>query len=247
MLAERGFYVVRYDNRDTGRSSRGKGRVTRATLVQRVRRPPGQGAVLAERHGRRRLRPDGPPRPRVGARDRGVDGRHDRADHGHRAAGPGALADQHHVDDRPAHGRVAAPQPVPEPAGQARRPGGLPRLHRGGLEPDRLARLPADRGADPGPRRRDLGPRHQRQRRAPPDAGGHHPAEPRPAAARPAGADPGRARPRGQDGPRLRRARHGRRHPGCRAPAHRRHGPRPAAGLFDTFASAIRRTADRAR
>ena len=34
MLAERGFYVVRYDNRDTGRSSRGKGRVTRPMLVQ---------------------------------------------------------------------------------------------------------------------------------------------------------------------------------------------------------------------
>jgi pimeloyl-ACP methyl ester carboxylesterase len=33
MLAERGFYVVRYDNRDTGRSSRGKGRVTRGMLV----------------------------------------------------------------------------------------------------------------------------------------------------------------------------------------------------------------------
>jgi pimeloyl-ACP methyl ester carboxylesterase len=33
MLAERGFYVVRYDNRDTGRSSRGTGRVTRAMLV----------------------------------------------------------------------------------------------------------------------------------------------------------------------------------------------------------------------
>ncbi|MBJ7355980.1 MAG: alpha/beta hydrolase [Nocardioides sp.] len=33
MLAERGFYVVRYDNRDTGRSSRGRGRVTRAMLV----------------------------------------------------------------------------------------------------------------------------------------------------------------------------------------------------------------------
>lgn len=33
MLAERGFYVVRYDNRDTGRSSRGRGRVTKAMLV----------------------------------------------------------------------------------------------------------------------------------------------------------------------------------------------------------------------
>jgi pimeloyl-ACP methyl ester carboxylesterase len=34
MLAESGFYVIRYDNRDTGRSSRGSGRVTRAMLVQ---------------------------------------------------------------------------------------------------------------------------------------------------------------------------------------------------------------------
>jgi len=34
MLAEHGFFVVRYDNRDTGRSSRAKGRVTRAMLVQ---------------------------------------------------------------------------------------------------------------------------------------------------------------------------------------------------------------------
>jgi pimeloyl-ACP methyl ester carboxylesterase len=33
MLAERGFYVIRYDNRDTGRSSRGSGRVTRAMVV----------------------------------------------------------------------------------------------------------------------------------------------------------------------------------------------------------------------
>src|SRR3954454_24171760 len=44
MMAERGFYVVRFDNRDTGRSSRGQGRVTRTTLVRafagrRVRPP----------------------------------------------------------------------------------------------------------------------------------------------------------------------------------------------------------------
>lgn len=44
MLAERGFFVVRYDNRDTGRSTRGTGRVTRALLVRafagrRVRAP----------------------------------------------------------------------------------------------------------------------------------------------------------------------------------------------------------------
>jgi len=34
MLAESGFHVIRYDNRDTGRSSRGTGRVTRGMLVQ---------------------------------------------------------------------------------------------------------------------------------------------------------------------------------------------------------------------
>ncbi|WP_460808965.1 alpha/beta fold hydrolase [Nocardioides salsibiostraticola] len=44
MLAERGFYVIRFDNRDTGRSSRGHGRVRRTTLARafagrRVRAP----------------------------------------------------------------------------------------------------------------------------------------------------------------------------------------------------------------
>lgn len=44
MLARRGFFVVRYDNRDTGRSSRIEGRVRRGTLVRamagaRVRAP----------------------------------------------------------------------------------------------------------------------------------------------------------------------------------------------------------------
>ena len=34
MLAARGFYVIRYDNRDTGHSSRMAGRVGRATLVR---------------------------------------------------------------------------------------------------------------------------------------------------------------------------------------------------------------------
>jgi pimeloyl-ACP methyl ester carboxylesterase len=44
MLAERGFFVIRYDNRDTGRSSRVRARVTRRMLVQsflgRGSRPP---------------------------------------------------------------------------------------------------------------------------------------------------------------------------------------------------------------
>ncbi|HTW15856.1 MAG TPA: alpha/beta hydrolase [Nocardioides sp.] len=33
-LAERGFFVIRYDNRDTGRSTRMEGRVSRGTLVR---------------------------------------------------------------------------------------------------------------------------------------------------------------------------------------------------------------------
>ncbi|WP_036223826.1 alpha/beta fold hydrolase [Marmoricola sp. URHB0036] len=44
MLAEAGFHVVRYDNRDTGRSSRSRGRVSRTQLVRsflgRGGRPP---------------------------------------------------------------------------------------------------------------------------------------------------------------------------------------------------------------
>jgi pimeloyl-ACP methyl ester carboxylesterase len=44
MLARAGFYVVRFDNRDIGRSSKARGRVTRATLLRafaggRVRAP----------------------------------------------------------------------------------------------------------------------------------------------------------------------------------------------------------------
>ena len=44
LLARRGFYVIRFDNRDVGRSSRGRGRVTRGMLVRafagrRVRAP----------------------------------------------------------------------------------------------------------------------------------------------------------------------------------------------------------------
>ncbi len=44
ILADRGFFVIRFDNRDTGRSSRSPGRVTRSMLVRafagrRVRPP----------------------------------------------------------------------------------------------------------------------------------------------------------------------------------------------------------------
>jgi pimeloyl-ACP methyl ester carboxylesterase len=51
-LAERGFFVIRYDNRDTGRSSRIRGRVTRSMLVRafmgRRVRPPYSLEEMAE-------------------------------------------------------------------------------------------------------------------------------------------------------------------------------------------------------
>jgi pimeloyl-ACP methyl ester carboxylesterase len=53
MLAERGFYVIRFDNRDTGRSTKVRGRVTRAMLVRaftgrRVQTPYGLGDMAAD-------------------------------------------------------------------------------------------------------------------------------------------------------------------------------------------------------
>jgi pimeloyl-ACP methyl ester carboxylesterase len=53
MLARRGFYVIRYDNRDTGRSTKVPGRVTRTMLVRaytgrRVRPPYGLRDLAAD-------------------------------------------------------------------------------------------------------------------------------------------------------------------------------------------------------
>jgi pimeloyl-ACP methyl ester carboxylesterase len=53
MLAERGFYVIRFDNRDTGRSTKVPGRVTRSMLVRafagrRVRTPYGLRDLAAD-------------------------------------------------------------------------------------------------------------------------------------------------------------------------------------------------------
>ena len=53
MLAERGFYVIRYDNRDTGRSTKVAGRVSRTMLVRafsgrHVRTPYGLSDMAAD-------------------------------------------------------------------------------------------------------------------------------------------------------------------------------------------------------
>src|SRR6478609_9722875 len=53
MLAERGFYVIRYDNRDTGRSTKVAGRVSRTMLIRafsgrHVRTPYGLADMAAD-------------------------------------------------------------------------------------------------------------------------------------------------------------------------------------------------------
>jgi pimeloyl-ACP methyl ester carboxylesterase len=56
MLAQRGFFVIRYDNRDTGRSTKFPGRITRTMLVRaysgrRVRAPYGLHDLAADAFG----------------------------------------------------------------------------------------------------------------------------------------------------------------------------------------------------
>ncbi len=53
-LARDGFHVIRFDNRDVGRSSRGRGRVSRAMLVRAFGGAAGAAAVHPRRHGRGR-------------------------------------------------------------------------------------------------------------------------------------------------------------------------------------------------
>ena len=122
-------------------------------------------------------RPARPPRHRGGPRRRHLHGRHDRADDGDRAPGAGALADQHHVDDRAAHRRLAEPRPAADAdRTAARRQGGLRRAPtRSCWQPDRLARLPDRRRRAAQARRGHLRPRRLRQRRAAPDAGASSP------------------------------------------------------------------------
>ena len=55
---------IRYDNRDTGRSTKIGGRVPALDAGAGLRRAPGPAAVHARRHGRRRVRAARPPRPR---------------------------------------------------------------------------------------------------------------------------------------------------------------------------------------
>ncbi len=62
MLARRGYYVIRFDNRDVGRSSRAHGRVTRRMLVEAFAGRRTRAPYSLYGPGRRRLRAARPPR-----------------------------------------------------------------------------------------------------------------------------------------------------------------------------------------
>ena len=98
-LAGRGFHVIRYDNRDIGRSTHLR-QFRPPTLRQLLVRDKSAAPLLARRHGRGRDRPARRARDRARARRRRLDGRDDRpADRGP-APGPGALARVDHVQHR---------------------------------------------------------------------------------------------------------------------------------------------------
>ena len=110
LLAERGFYVIRYDNRDTGRSTQdqrpGDPRAcwSAPSPAGRVRAPysladmAGDGFGLLDHLGLESAHVAGVSMGGMIAQTMAIE-----------QPAPGAVADQHHVDDRQADGRLAAP------------------------------------------------------------------------------------------------------------------------------------------
>ena len=102
-LANRGFRVIRFDNRDTGLSTKmpalGPLKAT-AMLAGRDTAAAGAAALWPQRHGARCDRTHGCARHRSGAYRRRVDGRHDRADRRRRLSGTGQEPGFAHVDER---------------------------------------------------------------------------------------------------------------------------------------------------
>ena len=210
-LADRGFFVIRYDNRDTGRSSRAPGRVTRADAGADLRRPARRAAAAVHAGD---LADDG-----FGLLDHlGLESAH--------VVGisMGGMIVQTMALLRP--DRVRSLTSIMSTTGRRtvgwQDPRLLPRL----LERrattreayvDGSARFwavigslvyPDTERGRPGPRRRDLGPRDQRRRRRPADGRDRVPARPDRAAAGGHRAHAGDPRHRGQDGARLRRPGH---------------------------------------
>ena len=159
-LAGRGFHVIRFDNRDVGRSQRMNGKVPSVfQLLRRDKRAAsytledmaGDAVGLLDHLG-----------IDAGARDRRVDGRHDRPDDGGAAPGPRALAGVDDVQQRRALERPAASRPLPRAAQAAGpRPRGLHGPRRLGLLAHRLAGLRARRRRPAPDRRHELRPRDQ--------------------------------------------------------------------------------------
>ena len=120
-FAERGFHVIRFDNRDAGLSTQIEAPVP--NVMRLMAGLPDEGAVPPERHGRRHLRAARPPRHRARPRGGHLDGRDDRPADGDRGAGAGAVAGLDDVHDRrPRRGHAEAEGVERADAARAERP-----------------------------------------------------------------------------------------------------------------------------
>ena len=230
LLADRGFHVIRFDNRDSGRSSRGVGRVTRTTLLRaaagrRVRAPYSLADMAEDAFGL--LDHLGIESAHVcGVSMGGMIAQTMAIAHPKRVrsltsimstTGKRTVGWQHPSLLPNFLGRRAGRDGYIEMSYRTWRIIGSPNYPTSEEQIRVRAAETYDRGVTA-------------SGTLAPDDGDPHPAEPLAEAARADDADAGRPRPRRQDGARLRRARHGRRHPRRGAAPHRRHGPRPPAG-----------------
>ena len=233
LLASKGFFVIRYDNRDSGRSSRAKGRVTRSMLVRgftgRRVRPPYTMADLAD-DGFRLLDHLGIDSAHIcGVSMGGMIVQTMACTHPQRVRSLTSIMSTLGKRTR----RLAGPQAAADAARPPERgPRGVRRDVHPDVEADRLPGLPGGPRVGARAGRRDLRPWRQHERRAAPDAGDRHPAQPRPPAPRaaaPGAGDPWRLRP---DGARVRRPGDRPGDPGRRADPGQGHGPRHAGGAL---------------
>ena len=228
-LAGHGFFVIRYDNRDVGRS----------THLRRQRPPTIRELLLrdksAAKYSLADMAADG-----IGLLDRlGIERAHVVG------ASMGGMIAQTMAARRP--DRVLSLASIMSNTGHVwkgtpglrlypiflRRPAssreGAVESFVSVLQADRLARLPVRRGGDAQGGRAELRPRLRPGRHGPPARGDHRRRQPDGRAARHHGADRRDPRHQGQDGAAVRRPRHRRRHPGRATRHDRGHGPRPAA------------------